>query len=80
MFEQIKLAVKNVKARTVILGIGILLTFGLIAAAAPNLPANAETRVTQPRQGRGPRGNGNRPNRPQRNNQQPQPIDDFFDF
>ncbi|MFK7803844.1 MAG: hypothetical protein AB8G95_19580 [Anaerolineae bacterium] len=80
MFEQLKLALSTVKTRTIVLGLGILLTFGLIAAAAPSLPNNAEARVTAPRQGRGPRGNGNRPNRPQRDNQLPQPIDDFFDF
>jgi len=80
MFEELKLAIKNIKVRTVVLAAAILLTFGLIAAAAPSLPNDAEAEVTLPQQGGGPRGNGNRQNRPQRNNQAPQPIDDFFDF
>ena len=47
MIEQIKSILVEVRLRTVILAVGILLTFGLIAAAAPNLPNNAETLVTE---------------------------------
>ena len=68
---------KQIKMRTSALALGILLTFGLIAAAAPNLPNNAETLVTEPRPRRGDRG---RQNRPPRNERPPRPIEDFFDF
>ncbi len=82
MFEQIKTQLMKIKMRTVALVIAVLLTFGLIAASAPNLPANAETVVTEPRPRRGPRGGGNRPNRPQRNERplQPLELDDLFGF
>ena len=82
MFEQIKTQLTKIKIRTIALVVAVLLTFGLIAAAAPNLPNNAENIVTQPRPRRGPRGEGNRPDRPPRNEQPPQPfgLDDLFDF
>ena len=86
MIEQIKLILAEIKLRTIILVIGILLTFGLIAAAAPNLPDNAEALVTEamPRRGDGPRENGRRQNRQPRN-ERPEElideyIDDFFEF
>lgn len=74
---------KQLKLRTVALAVGILLTFGLIAAAAPNLPANAETMVTTEQggngNGRGGR-DGRRGDRAPRGERGPQPADDFFDF
>lgn len=83
MIEQIKVIFAEMKLRTVVLIVGILLTFGLIAAAAPRLPRNAENIVTQPRPPRGPRGNGPRgADRRGENGRQnrPLPIGDFFDF
>lgn len=78
---------KNIKTKTVVLVLGILLTFGLIVAAAPNLPADAETIVTTEQGGPGGGGRGDRDgrrgDRPPRGERGPQPagdFDDFFDF
>ena len=75
---------KTIKLKTVALVLGILLTFGLIAAAAPNLPADAETIVTTQQEDpddddRGDR-DGRRGERPRRGDRNPRPADDFFDF
>lgn len=75
---------KQLKLRTVALVVGIVLTFGLIVAASPSLPANAETIVTTeqqgPRNGRGDRDGGRRGNRGPRVDRGPDIVDDFFDF
>ena len=76
---------KRLKMRTVALIVGIFLTFGLIAAAAPNLPANAETIVTTEQQGPGDGGgrggrDGRRGDRGPRGDRSPDLVEDFFDF
>ncbi len=76
---------KNVKKRTLALIAAIFLTFGLIATAAPSLPANAETIVTTEQQrpgdgnGRGGR-NERRGDRGPRDDRGPDLVEDFFDF
>ena len=76
---------KQIKLKTVALIAGIMLTFGLIAAAAPTLPANAETIVSTEQGnaggGRGDRdGDGRRGGHGQRGVRGPDLVDDFFDF
>ena len=82
---------KQIKMRTVALVIGIMMTFGLIAAAAPSLPADAETIVTAEQQGAGDgggrgdrdgRGNrdGRRGDRGSRGDRGPDIVEAFFDF
>ncbi|MEM8858370.1 MAG: hypothetical protein AAGD96_08620 [Chloroflexota bacterium] len=79
MFDQLKIGVAT-------LALGIVMTFGLIATAAPNLPADAETVVTteqeEPNNDRDGRG-GRRDRRGPRDNRAPNFDDDFdalFDF
>ena len=68
------------------LAIGILMTFGLIATAAENLPADAQTIVTTEqagpgdRNGRGDRDGGRRGNRGDRDNRGPDMVDIIFDL
>ncbi len=78
MLDQIKIGVAT-------LAIGILMTFGLIATAAENLPANAETIVTTeqqgPRDGNGrDRDGGRRGNRGPRADRAPDIVDEILDF
>ena len=83
MFEQVNIWMKSLKVKTVTLVAAILLTFGLIVTAAPNLPIDAETIVTEPtpRQAdRGRRGERGNRDRPPRDARPARLIDDIFDF
>ncbi|MEM9776990.1 MAG: hypothetical protein AAF902_20600 [Chloroflexota bacterium] len=76
MFEQLKIGVAT-------LALGIVMTFGLIATAAQNLPTNAEAVVTtvqeDPDDGPGGR-NGRRDDRPRRNDRGIELVEEFLDF
>ena len=75
---------KTLKLKTIALILGIVLTFGLIAAAAPNLPADAQTIVTTEQEddddGRRGDRDGRRGDRQRGSDRGPRVVDDFFDF
>ena len=76
MLNQLKIGIAT-------LALGIVMTFGLIATAAQNLPTNAEVVVTtvQEGPGDGPGGrNGRRGDRPRGRDREIEIVENFLDF